>query len=115
LLFCNAWAIFLNGRKSEILLSEDEMISTTVQIRRKGIITLPVEWRRQYSLGEGDVFTLIDLGDGSFLLTPQVSRVTHLGGQVAQAMAEEGVTLEEMLEILDREREVYYRKHYVQD
>ena len=88
------------------------MATMTVQIRRKGLITLPVELRRQYDLGEGDVFTLMDLGDGSFLLTPRVSQVARLGDQVARLMAEEGVDMEEMLETLDQEREAYYQEHY---
>ena len=88
------------------------MSTTTVQIRRKGVITLPVELRRQYGLGEGDVFTLVDLGDGSFLLTPRVSRVARMGDEVARLMAQEEVSLEEMLETLDQEREAYYREHY---
>jgi AbrB family looped-hinge helix DNA binding protein len=77
------------------------MATMTVQIRRKGIITLPVEIRRRYGLDEGDVFNLVDLGDGSFLLTPRVSQVARLGDQVARTMAEEGVDLEEMLKALD--------------
>ena len=90
------------------------MTTMTVQIRRKGVITLPVELRRQYNLDEGDVFTLVDLGDGSFLLTPRVSQVARLGNQVAQLMEEEVVTLDEMLEALDQERETYYQEHYAQ-
>jgi bifunctional DNA-binding transcriptional regulator/antitoxin component of YhaV-PrlF toxin-antitoxin module len=90
------------------------MATMTVQIRRKGVITLPVELRRRYGLGEGDVFTLMDLGDGSFLLTPRVSQVARLGDQVGRVMATEGVGLEEMLEALDQERELYYQEHYVQ-
>ena len=50
------------------------MSTVTVQIRRKGVITLPVELRRLYNLDEGDVLTLLDLGDGSFLLTPRISQ-----------------------------------------
>ena len=90
------------------------MTTTTIQIRRKGVITLPAKLCRQYKLEEGDIFTLVDLGDGSFLLTPQVSQVAHLGDQVARLMEEEGVTVEEMLEALDQEREIYYREHYAQ-
>jgi bifunctional DNA-binding transcriptional regulator/antitoxin component of YhaV-PrlF toxin-antitoxin module len=90
------------------------MTTLTLQIRRKGVITLPIELRRQYNLDEGDVFTLVDLGGGSFLLTPQVSQVARLGDQVASLMEEEGVTLEEMLEALDQEREIYYQEHYAQ-
>ena len=90
------------------------MTTLTVQIRRKGVITLPIELRRQYNLDEGDVFTLVDLGGGSFLLTPRVSQVARLGDQVAWLMEEESVTLEEMLEALDQEREIYYQEHYAQ-
>ncbi len=90
------------------------MNTMTVQIRRKGIITLPVELRRRYSLDEGDVFTLADLGDGSFLLTPHVSQVARLGDQIARVMAEEGVDVEEIVKALDEERERYYQEHYVQ-
>ena len=90
------------------------MTTLTVQIRRTGVITLPIELRRQYNLDEGDVFTLVDLGGGSFLLTPRVSQVARLGDQVAWLMEEEGVTLEEMLEALDQEREIYYQEHYAQ-
>jgi len=91
------------------------MTTMTVQIRRRGVLTRPAELRRRYDIDEGDAFTLVDLGDGSFLLTSQVSRVAHLGDQVARLMEEQGVTLEEMLETLDEEREAYYREHYVQD
>jgi hypothetical protein len=35
-----------------------------------------------------------------------------LGDRVAEVMAEEEVSLEDMLEALDEEREDYYREHY---
>jgi bifunctional DNA-binding transcriptional regulator/antitoxin component of YhaV-PrlF toxin-antitoxin module len=90
------------------------MTSVTVQLRGKGVLTLPVSLRRKYGLDEKDVFTLEDLGDGSFLLIPQVSRVARLGDRVAEVMGEEGVGLEEMLRALEEERERYYQEHYVQ-
>lgn len=90
-------------------------VSTTIQIRGKGTVTLPVELRRKYGLNDGDVITLIDLGDGSFLLTPTVTRMDRLGDRVAQAIAEEGITLDEILAALDEERERYYRERYAGD
>lgn len=90
------------------------MSTTLLQLRRKGVITLPVELRRRYGLNEGDIFTLVDLGDGTFLLSPQVSQVARQGDRVSQIMAEEQVSLEEMLELLDQEREDYYRDQYVE-
>jgi AbrB family looped-hinge helix DNA binding protein len=86
---------------------------TTVQIRRKGVITIPAQVRRKYSLDEGDVFTLIDLGEGTFLLSPKVSQVAREGDKVAQMLAEQDVTLDDILETLDQERAAYYNEHYV--
>jgi bifunctional DNA-binding transcriptional regulator/antitoxin component of YhaV-PrlF toxin-antitoxin module len=90
------------------------MNTLTIQIRDKGVITLPVELRRRYRLGTGDVYTLADLGQGAFLLTPGTSKVAARGDQIARLMAEQGVTLDEILETLDQEREAYYREQYVQ-
>lgn len=90
-------------------------ISTTIQIRGKGAVTIPVDLRRKYGLDEGDIITLIDLGDGSFLLTPRVTQVDRLGDRVAQAMAKEGITLDEILTALDEEREHYYKERYAAD
>jgi bifunctional DNA-binding transcriptional regulator/antitoxin component of YhaV-PrlF toxin-antitoxin module len=88
------------------------MSAVNIQLRRKGILTLPVSLRRKYNLDENDVFTLEDLGNGSFLLIPQVSNVARVGDRVAEVMAEEDVSLEDMLEALDEERQKYYREHY---
>ena len=90
------------------------MSAVNIQLRRKGILTLPVSLRRKYNLDENDVFTLEDLGNGSFLLIPKVSNVARLGDRVAEVMAEEDVSLEDMLEALDEERQDYYREHYDQ-
>jgi bifunctional DNA-binding transcriptional regulator/antitoxin component of YhaV-PrlF toxin-antitoxin module len=90
-------------------------VSMTIQIRSKGTLTLPIELRRKYGLDEGDVITLIDMGDGSFLLTPIVTQIDRLGDRVAKAMADEGVTLDEILVALDEERGRYYQERYVED
>jgi bifunctional DNA-binding transcriptional regulator/antitoxin component of YhaV-PrlF toxin-antitoxin module len=90
-------------------------VSTMIQIRGKGTVTIPVELRRKYGLVDGDVIILIDLGDGSFLLTPKVTKVDRLGDRVEQAMAKEGVSLDEILTALDEERERYYQERYARD
>lgn len=87
---------------------------TPLQVRKKGTLTLPVELRRKYSIDEGDIITLIDLEDGSFLLTPQVTYLDRFGDRVARALREANVTEEELLAALDEERERYYQEHYVQ-
>jgi bifunctional DNA-binding transcriptional regulator/antitoxin component of YhaV-PrlF toxin-antitoxin module len=98
-----------NFRNSSV---EDAMNATTVQLRRKGVLTLPASLRRKYGFQENDVFTLQDLGDGSMLLVPQLSQVARQGDRVAELMEEQDVSVEEMLQTLEEERETYYKEHY---
>ncbi len=85
---------------------------TTIQMRGKGSITLPVNLRNKYNLEEGDVFTLIDLGEGSFMLTPQRSEVNRLGERISRIVDAEKIDLDDLLAGLDKERESYYRERY---
>lgn len=86
--------------------------STIIQIRGKGTVTLPIELRRKYGLDEGYLLNLIDLGEGSFLLTPTVTQVDRLGDRVAKAMADEDVSVDEILIALEEERERFYQERY---
>ena len=54
-----------------------------------------------------------DPGKGAFIITTKSSRVAALGDQVADILQDEGVTMEEILQGLDEERERYYREQYV--
>ena len=90
-------------------------LSTTIQIRNKGSLTLPVALRRKYRLSEGDVLTLVDLGEGVFVLHSGASMIDRLGDRVAQMMTEEGITVDDILEALDEERERYYQERYVKN
>jgi bifunctional DNA-binding transcriptional regulator/antitoxin component of YhaV-PrlF toxin-antitoxin module len=90
------------------------METQVIQIRQKGVITVPVELRRKYGLSEGDVLTIVDLGEGAFLVTSGSSEVARFGDQVSKAIAEEGVTTEDLLRVLEEEREEYYKEKYVQ-
>ena len=89
------------------------MSTVTIQMRQKGIITLPVEVRRQYKFSEGDVFTLIDLGNGTLVLKPSTSKVVEYGNEVGRIMADEDVNLDDMLQALNEERQDFYKDHYV--
>lgn len=91
------------------------MSSNIVQIRKKGNLTVPIEIRNKYGLNEGDLFTLIDLGDGAFMLTPRISQVNRLGRQIAELVLEENISLDDLLNSLDEERERYYKDHYAAD
>lgn len=87
----------------------------TVQIRSKGTITLPANLRKKYKMEEGEVFRLIDVGDGSFFLVPLESKVMQSADRVAKKVSEANVSLDELLDTLDEERSDYYKKHYVKN
>lgn len=99
-------------RKGEL---QKKVTTNTIQLRKKGNFTLPMDFRTKYGVHEGDIFTLIDLGDRSFLLFPRISQVNRLVDRVAEILNEEGVSLDDLLNTLDNERERYYQEHYAKE
>lgn len=85
-------------------------MKTTLQIRSKGTITLPSELRNKYGLQEGEVLNIIDLGNGSFLLSPRRSRVDELSDKIRVELELRGESLESMLTTLREVREDYDAK-----
>ncbi len=81
-----------------------------VQVVRRGVITLPKELREQNQINEGDTLTLIDLGDGIFVLSPRRSRVDEIADKLAKEWRESDETLESMLETLREVRAEYDAK-----
>lgn len=84
----------------------------TIQIRGKGTITLPASLRKKYKLEEGEVLTVIDLGEGTILLKPMVSQVNKLSSQIARRLKEENISLDDLLRALDEERKTHYKESY---
>ena len=87
------------------------MIDATVQVRKRGVLTLPAELRQKYGIEEGDTFRLVDL-DGIFVMTPMVPMVPELAREIERMRLEAGLSIEELLEALRRERERYYQEKY---
>ena len=85
-------------------------MNTTIQIRSKGNITLPFDLRNKYGLTEGEVLSLIDLGNGSFLLSARRSRVDELADKMRAALETQGESLESMLTALREVRAEYHAK-----
>ena len=80
------------------------MSQATLRLREKGVLTLPVAVRRKYDLRAGDVFSLIELGEGAFVLSPGSSKLAPLGDKVGELLQEQGVSLGDMLGALEEER-----------
>lgn len=83
-------------------------MAVAVQMRAKGSLTIPADLRQKYGFDEGDVFTLVELGDGSFLLSPRISIVPKLVAELEAIRAEAGVTLDELLNGLPEVRRQLY-------
>lgn len=78
-----------------------------IQVVRRGVITLPKDLREQNQINEGDILTLIDLGNGIFVLSPHRSRVDEIANQLAKDWQQSGDTLESTLETLREVRSEY--------
>lgn len=82
----------------------------TIQISN-GTFTLPAEFLDKYRLEEGETFSMVDLGNGSFLLSPRRSRVDELADQIRVELEARGESLESMLRTLREVRAEYAAKN----
>ncbi len=80
------------------------MNSTTVQMAKRGVITIPQPLRETYGMQPGDTFTLLDLG-GILVLSPRRSEIDVLAERMRAQWTEAGETLETMLRALREERD----------
>ena len=88
-------------------------MEATIQVRQRGVLTLPAELREKYGIRPGDTFRLVDL-DGIFVLTPMVPMVPELAREIERVRLEADLSIEELLSSLREERERYYREKYEQ-
>ena len=80
----------------------------TLQVREHGVLTLPADLREKYGIRPGDTFRLVDL-DGIFVLTPMVP---ELAREIERLRVESGLSIEELLQDLRRQREQYHAEYY---
>lgn len=86
-------------------------MDATLQVRKRGVLTLPAALREKYGIREGDTFRLIDL-DGILVLTPMVPMVPELAREIERARLEAGLSVEELLSNLREQRERYGQETY---
>lgn len=83
-------------------------MAVALQMRAKGNLTILSDLRQKYGFDEGDVFTLVDLGDSSLLLTPKVSIVPKLVAEIEALHAEAGLSMDDLLRGLPAVRRQLY-------
>ena len=81
-----------------------------VQVVRRGVITLPKELRDHNNIGEGDILTLIELGDGVVVMSPRRSQVDAIADKLASEWQDAGESIESMLSTLREVRAEYDAK-----
>jgi bifunctional DNA-binding transcriptional regulator/antitoxin component of YhaV-PrlF toxin-antitoxin module len=86
-------------------------MDATVQVRKRGVITLPNALREKYKIEEGETFRILDV-DGVFILTPMAPMVPALAREIERARIEAGLTTDDLLASLRQQRERYYAEHY---
>ncbi len=92
----------------------DTMISSnkfTAQVRQRGQLTIPQKLRESLAINDGDIVTLVQIGD-NILLTPKSLRTFELGDKIADMLAEEGLTLADLLNELPQIRQEIYQEKY---
>ena len=86
-------------------------MDVTLQVRERGVLTLPSEIRSKYGIKAGDTFRLVDL-DGIFVLTPLVPMVPELAREIERARLEAGLSIDDLLRTLREQRERYHHERY---
>jgi bifunctional DNA-binding transcriptional regulator/antitoxin component of YhaV-PrlF toxin-antitoxin module len=86
-------------------------MDTTIQVRERGVITLPAELREKYKIESGQIFRLVDL-DGIFVFVPMVPIVSELANEIERLRLEAGLSMEDLLVSLREQREIYHTEKY---
>jgi AbrB family looped-hinge helix DNA binding protein len=92
-----------------------ESTSQTIQVGKRGVVTLPKDVREKYGIEEGDALHLVDLGGGMFVVSPMMPAVPSLVEEIEAIREEESVSLEELLAGLQEQRERLTREVYGPD
>ena len=83
----------------------------TIQVRERGVVTLPAELREKYNIKNGKIFRLVDL-DGIFVFVPMVPMVPELANEIERIRLESGLSIDELLDDLRKQRERYNKEKY---
>jgi AbrB family looped-hinge helix DNA binding protein len=81
-------------------------MNMVIQVRNRGVITLPAEIREKYNIETGDIFRLVDL-EGIFVLTQIVPMVPELAREIEQARLEAGLSIADLLQGIREQRQRY--------
>lgn len=82
-----------------------------VEVRGRGQVTIPKKLRERYHLSEGAELVIVPVG-AAMLLAPRPLPLEEARRKLIRIMRDSGVTMEEMLEGIEKEREKQASKGY---
>jgi len=82
-----------------------------VKVWGKGQLTIPVTIRRELNLKEETPLTLVKVGN-VILMTPKVLQVDTLAKKARKEMKKTGLTIDDVLADLNRQRDRYNKDRY---
>jgi AbrB family looped-hinge helix DNA binding protein len=89
-----------------------ETVKTAIaEIKARGQLTIPKKIRESSHLEEGQVVSIIPLGD-SVVITPKRLDLDEARRQIRRIMKASGLSEKELLKGLEEERESLYREAY---
>lgn len=87
-------------------------IERVSRMQKKGQVTVPLEYRNRLGLKEGDLVVFTETDEG-IILQSRRARATELMDRIGQILAEDGVTLEELLEAAQATRRANSQKRHI--
>ena len=89
-----------------------ENVKTAIaEIKSRGQLTIPKKIRESSHLEEGQVVSIIPMGD-SVIITPKRLELDEARRQIRRIMKASGLSEKELLKGLKEERELLYRETY---
>ncbi len=85
--------------------------SVRAEIKSRGQLTIPKKIRAVTRLEEGQLVSIIPLGE-SVLITPQRLELEEARGQIRNILKASGLSVEDLLQNLKEEREKLYQETY---
>ncbi|OGO35382.1 MAG: hypothetical protein A2W35_01200 [Chloroflexi bacterium RBG_16_57_11] len=82
-----------------------------IQVRSRGVITLPANIREKHCIRAGDTFRLVDL-DSVSVLSAMVTMVPELARKIEPAHLEAGLNIDNLLHSLRKQRQRYSQDKY---
>ena len=82
-----------------------------IKVWGRGQLTIPASLRKELNLNEETTLSIVKIGD-ALVLTPKKLTSDKLAKRAQKEMKKNGLTLEDLLKDLQKQRDRYYKETY---